>query len=416
MKGYTMKNTIAYSLALIIGATLFYGCGGGGSDETPSVESSTYATTSTKGDYTEWTLSGSDMHAVWQAVNSDGGIDYTHTFDARCGAETSTGLRECTFTTVTCTDGLAVCPPPPTGTFSMMSVPDVALFVHTGTGMSSQLHVGFSKDDTSCTVDVSGDYTFIRTGLGQRDTFGLYRSDANFINILHADFGFETIDGNMNQTLSYNTGTETQTLTNNGCTDGVRFREVGGSDIRSMMTRSGLFVLDLPAGEGGLLSFKVENAATLADMAGKNFGGYTFPDNGDPEAISVTSGEVIGNRVAMTATLSARIEDVRIMDLGTSDSMLNPAYPNFAVAPSGYSASTLSSTYATADSIPGLYKFDGLNDNGRVIFVAMVHNAKTILLGMVYNYRDTDDLNPSTDANFSEAGLYNTGNFILFER
>jgi len=411
-----MKNILIYGVVLV-GATLFFGCGGGSSDETPTVESSTYATTSTRGDYTEWTLTGNALHAVWQVVNNSGGIDYTHTFDATCGAEASTGLRECTLGTVTCADGLEACPTLPTGSFSMMIVPDVALFVHTGTGVSSQLHIGFTKDANSCTADVSGDYTFIRTGLGQRDTFGMYRSDANFINILHSDFGFETTDANMNQTLSYNTSTEIESLVNNGCTDGVRFRDdTGGNAIRSMMTRSGLFVLDLPAGEGGLLSFKVENAATLADMAGKRFGGYTFPDNDDPEAISVTSGEVVGNRVPLTATLSSGMEDFRIMGLGTSDSMLNPAYPNFAVAPSGYSTSTLSTTYATTDSIPGLYKFDGLNDNGRVILVAMIHNSKTILVGMVYNYRDTTDFNHSTDMNFTEEGLYNTGNFILFER
>jgi len=413
-----MKNTIAYSLALLVGATLFYGCGGGGSETTPTVESSTYATTSTRGDYTEWTLAGSNLHAVWQVVNDMGGIDYTHTFDATCGAESSTGLRECTFDTVTCADGLASCPAVPSGSFSMMAVPDVALFVHTGIGVSSQLHIGFTKDATSCTEDVSGDYAFIRTGLGQRDTFGLYRSDANFVDILHADFGFETTDANMNQTLSYNTGTEVEAFTNNGCVEGVRFREVDGFAIRSMMTHSGLFVLDLPAGDGGLLSFKVENAATLVDIAGKNFGGYSFPDNGDPEAFTMTAGIVSANRVALTATLPSGTQHLRMMRLGTSDSMTAPAYPNFGVVPSGYSTSTLSSTYATADTIPGIYKFDGLDDNGRVIMAAMKHNGKVILLGMVYNYRNTGDIDPRSDTNatFGENGLYNTGNFIGFER
>ena len=407
-----MMLTTLFTLGLI----LFTACGGGGGSTTPAVESSTYATTSTRGDYTEWTLTGNALHAVWQVVNNTGGIDYTHTLDATCGAETSTGLRECTFDTVTCVDGLAACPPVPTGTFSMMNVPDVALFVHTGIGASSQLHIGFTKDATSCTGDVSGDYAFIRTGLGQRDTFGLYRSDTNFVDILHADFGFKTTDANMHQTLSYNTGREVETLVNNGCLDGVRFREVYGSGIRSMMTRSGLFVLDLPAGQGGLLSFKIENAATLADIANKNFGGYSFPDTGSPEAFTLTAGSIVDNRVSLTATFPLETSILRVMDLGTSDSMTSPAYPNFAVALSGYSTSTLSSTYATADSIPGLYKLDGLSDEGRVILASMKHNGKVILLGMVYNYRDRGDLNPNTGLPFFENGLYNTGNFIGFER
>ena len=411
-----MKKYMIYSVVFLISATLFYGCGGGVSDETPTVKSSTYATTSTRGDYTEWTLTGNTLSAVWQVVNGMGGIDYTHTFDATCGPEASTGLRECTFGTVTCADGLSACPPVPTGSFSMMHVPDVAIFVHTGTGVSSQLHIGFLKDDTACTQDVSGDYVSMHIGLGKRDIFGMYRSDTNFIDILHSDFGFTTTDSNMHQTLSYNTGTEAATLVNNGCTDGVRFRDIGGSSLRSMMTRSGLFVLDLPAGEGGILSFKVANVATLSDIANKSFGGYTFPDDDDPEAITVTSGAVTSNRIALTATLSSGIDNLRIMHLGTTDSMITPAYPDFSGLPTGYSVSTLSSTYTSAESIPGLYKLDGLNDSGRVILSGMKHNNKVILLGMVYNYRDTGDINPSTSANFSEDGLYNTGNFILFER
>jgi len=35
---------------------------------------------------------------------------------------------------------------------------------------------------------------------------------------------------------------------------------------------------------------------------------------------------------------------------------------------------------------------------------------------MVSNYRTTTEMNPGTGMNFAMDGLYNTGNFILFER
>ena len=81
-----MKKYILYSVVFLMSTTLFYGCGGGGSDESPTAKSSTYATTSTRGDYTEWTLTDNALHAVWQVVSSTGDINYTHTFDATCGA------------------------------------------------------------------------------------------------------------------------------------------------------------------------------------------------------------------------------------------------------------------------------------------------------------------------------------------
>ncbi len=72
-----------------------------------------------------------------------------------------------------------------------MEAPGVALFVHTGSGSTSELHVGFVKGNSACTDDVSGDYTFISTGLGLKDAFGMYRSDVNLISIVHSNFGFD---------------------------------------------------------------------------------------------------------------------------------------------------------------------------------------------------------------------------------
>lgn len=107
------------------------------------------------------------------------------------------------------------------------------------------------------------------------------------------------------------------------------------------------------------------------------------------------------------------------MDLGTADTETAPAYPSFAAAPTGYGSSVLSASYATLDDIPGLFNFDGLSDEGRVVMAAMKFNDKVIGGGMVYNYRETTDIDPSAGdgvTTFASNGLYNTGNFILFER
>jgi len=404
----------------LIGFIFLTACGGSSEDTSSTVstvENKTYSTTSTKGDYTEWSiLADGTVHAVWQVINNTGGIDYIHTFDANCGVETATGLRECTFTSVSCEAELLACPPLPSGSFSMMNVTDVALFVETDDGVDRQLHVGFVKDENACNEDVSGDYFSLHLGLGKRDIFGMYRSDENFTNIVHSDFGFETRDANAHQTLSYNTGTSSTLLLDKGCVNGVREREISGGLIRSMMTKSGLFVLDLPAGQGGILSFKVENVATIEEIANKTFGGYTFPDNDEAQAISVTSSLLIDNRVELNVLVGVERESLRIMPLATSDAMSSPSYPSFSSAPISYASNLLSSSYINPSNMRGFYKLDGLNDDGRVILSALKHNGKVLLFGAVYNYRTTTDINPNTGLNFSEDRLYNTGSFILFER
>jgi len=383
----------------------------------------TYSTTSSKGDYSEWTLTGASLSAIWNFIANDGTIEYTFTIAATCSAADDTGSRECTISTSSCADGSLVCPAPPTGSFNLMEVPGVALYAITNAGMvDAQLHVGFAKNNDACSDDVSGDYTFIRTGLGLRDSFGLYRSDANFINILHADFGFTTTDSNASQTLSYNTGTEAEAFGDSGCSDGVRERTIGGSiTVRSMMTNSGLFVLDLPAGEGGLVAFETSRAATLADFSNKSFGGISFPDNGPAETLSAVTGALLADQVDITATFSSSgdVSTLDIKTLSTVASLTTPAYPDFTISPAGYDASALFTPYPTTDSIPGIFKFDQLGDAGRVIMVAMKFSDKIIALGMVYNYRDTTDIDPSAGdgvTTFAENGLYNTGNFLLFEK
>ena len=304
----------------------------------------------------------------------------------------------------------------------MMEVPGVALFVQTGSGSSGQLNVGFAKDSNACTQDVSGDYTTIHTALGSTENFGLYRVDSNILNVTHGDFGFVTSDGNATQSVDYGTSTPDVTFSDSGCVNGVRTRVLTGSGdtIRSMMTASGLSVWDLPSGQGGLISFKTANAATLSDFANKSFGGISFPDDAPPEPISATSGAVSGNQVDITAVSGGGGSlTINIKALATAATVTSPAYPDFSVAPIGYTSATtsLATTYPTPAAIPGMFKLDGaLTDTGRVIMAAMKFNGKVIGVGMVYNYRTMSEINPSTGTYFTSDGLYNTGNYILFER
>ena len=415
------NNRIWYLLiALLVGISS--GCS---SDDSDSPKSYSYATTSSKGDYSEWTLSGGVLNATLNVISTTGEIEYTYGITANCGAADSFGVRNCTLATSSCTDGTMACPPGDfAASFDIMDVPGVALYVNVGSGASAQLHVGFAKDSTACTQDVTGDYTMIHTGLGLNENFGVYRTDANFIDISHADFGFATADLNMNdQSVAYTTGTAAETLVeiDGGCTDGVRSRLAGGTyTIRSMMTTSGLFVADLPAGQGGLISFKVDKAAVLADFAGKSFGGISFPDNGSSEPVKADFAAVVASQIELSSTVGAAApETLSLKALATAGTSMSPPYPDFTAVPAGYALAPLSgaSEYPSPAAIPGLFKLDGLSDDGRVIIAAMKFDDKVIAVGMVYNYRTMSDPNPATPGiNFASDGLYNTGNFLLFEK
>ena len=397
--------------------------GGGGSGGTTFTSGSgnTYATTSTRGDYAEWTLSGSTLNATWQVIDGIGQTDYTFSITASCDPADSFNLRNCTISTSSCTDGVSACPADPTGELEIMDAPGVALFVNTDPGMiSSQLHVGFAKNNNACTEDISGDYTYIRNGLGVNENFGMYRISAlNELNILHSDFGFDAPDAVTTPNIIYRTGIESEFFTDQGCSNGVRSRGAGGSSLRLMATSSGLFVLDLPAGQGGLLSYKTSSAASLVDFAGKSFTGITFPDNGAPEAIRAVFSASVTTVIGLNVTFPVSPPNShRLMRIGTADTQLAPLYPDFMTAPTvatDYGASLLAATYPTPADFPGLFKIDQLDDSGRIVIAAMKSGGKVIGVGMVYNYRDGGDTNPSTGAPFNPAGLYNTGNFIIFE-
>ncbi len=426
---------LALTVLMLLGVTA---CGGGGSSSSPATTSSsvTYSTTSNKGDYSEWTLIGSDLTATWNVENDTGGIDYTYNIAATCSAEAADGTRSCTIDAAasSCSAGLVTCPDSPTGAFDLMDVPGVALFVHTsGTSYGSdQLHVGFAKNNNACSDDVTGDYTFVRTGLGLDQNFGMFRSGSNFINVVHSDFGFDDSGvATTTPTVMYRSSRDRVTFGDSGCSNGVRTRtDMGGVDtFRAMITQSGLFLLDLPAGQGGLVAFKTDKAATVTDFANKSFKGISFPDDRGSELISATSGAMTPgpDRVTIAATVGGSTMNLSIRALAaaaTADSLTSPAYPDFTAvpamdsrAPGPFNTNPLATLYSTTAAIPGMFKFEtGLTDTGRVIAAAMKFNNKLIVIGMVYNHRSSADTNPATGLPFSSANLYNTGNFILFEK
>jgi len=419
-----MKKQIIKFSCVFSAVAALVACGGGGGGDNGSASNTDptpyfYATTSSKGDYSTWEIRGSHLDAVWQKVQPDGDIAFATQISATCSAEDSFGVRSCTIDSTVCTDAAATCPATgPTGSFNLREVPGVALYAEIASITDPQLHLGFAMDATACTQDVSGDYTSIRTGLGVSENFGMYRSDTNFENVMHADFGFDTADANLSQTLAYRTFTESESLFDYGCFDGLRIRQLSGGIIaRSMITDSGLFVMDLPAGQGGLLSFRTENAATLADFAGKSFGGISYPDNDTTKFVNADFSVVSGNQISFNVEFSDGPTGIlSLMPLTAASSVTDPAYPDFTTAPAGYGSSALASAYATPANIPGLFKLDNLPDSGRVILAAMIYNSKVIAMGMVYNYRTTGDINPGTGTNFPADGLYNTGNFLLFEK
>ncbi len=419
--------------SFIFAASILSGCGGGSSSPatsaTPAAASITYSTTSNKGDYGEWTLSDNALKAKWEVINNSGGINYTYTIAATCSGANANSIRQCTIGTAgtSCANGLVTCPTTsPTGTFEMMEVPGVALLVHTTTG-GDALQVGFAKDANACNEDVSGDYTFIRTGVGLQDAFGMYRSDKNLLSVVHSDFGFGTPAQKWtdytSQFVTYLTNGAGALLGDKGCTNGVRTRTIDKTDtLRAMVTASGVFVLDLPAGQGGLLSFNIKKAASLADFAGKSFSGINFPDNGSAEVFHMKFASIVNNKINFSISLKLpQVIDpkvgLNIMSLSTPAALTTPAYANFSTIPTGYTSSPLQATYPAPKDIPGLFKLGEFLDKGRVILAAMKFNGKVIAIGMTNNYRDVNDgTNPSTGNPFTGPGVYNSGNFILFEQ
>lgn len=399
----------------------------------------TYGSTSSTGDFAQWTLDGASLTAVWQVTDSVvGTIKRTLNIAATCGAPDATyGYKTCTIDSGSCTPGTGSCAgetPSAGSVFKMLEVPGTAIFVHAGSGGSAgtggdtdQLHVGFTLD-TNC-ADVSGDYTFMKVGKAQRDLFGVFRLNSDFSSVTHATIQptapctGSTLSGNCTTTPDWEmseSGAElvAQALTPS-CVAGLRTINVGGGKIaRTIRSTGGTFVFDLPSGEGGIVGMPVTSAATASDFANKSFNGIAFPDNGGPQLIAASTGAMSAGAVSLSSisfmgggTPGLTGGTIAPLNVTPAVTASTPGYPtNSGSAGVMNVGSILASTYPTVSAIPGMFKIDGtFADSGRVVMVAGKVNGKVLAFGAVYNWRNNQ-------FGYSGNAYVNSGAFILFEK
>lgn len=427
-----MNRRLSLSSSILIALALLAGCGSGGSNSSPSTPVSyTYTSTTSRGDLVNYTITGSSAAIQWNVTDAVGVIDYTWNIAATCSEQDVTyGHRSCTIASAVCTAGATVCPIiSPSGSFQMLEVPGTALIanipVATASGASGstrdELHAGFISG--GCPTDVSGDYAYVMTGHPSNlsagtDLFGVYRSDATFNAVTHADFGMETVGAAALNTAvaDYATNaanpTGAELFTGSSCENGVFSRRLNGSIFRLNITRAGSMILDAPAGQGGLISFKTTIAATLADFAQRNWWGITFPDQGESELLSLSTGTVNAGAVELSGQSNAggAISDIFIKP-ASGGAALSPA--NKFDAPGDYTASgnVLLGTYPTPANIPGLFQIDDLLESN-IVTVASRVGSQVMLYGVVFNHRDQNGLGCAPGA--ANCELRNSGNFIIF--
>jgi hypothetical protein len=380
-----------------------------------------YSSTSSKGDYAEWTFTGQTLTAVWKEINGTGGVDRTLNITANCDTYDSTyNYHTCTITDSSCAPGVGTCNGNPSGKLEMMEVPGVALFVHSQVE-GEQLHMGILKDGTACAADVSGDYVFAHTAHASKELVGIYRSDSDFTQITHADFIMKAASSTAKPDVEYSSSDALGQLTfgNPTCSDGVRTRTIGSMTVRSMVTPAGIFILDLPAGMGGLIAIKTTMAAALSDFANKQFAGIVFTDQGESLPMALNTGAATGSAVEVASAFIAGnpLSNIDIRPLSNNQSRAaNPPYADFTAvndndAGNPYASNALQADYGSLAATPGLFRLDGDVD-GRILVTAGKFNGKVIAFGLVYNWRSRS---PS-DVPFDADALYSTGNFLLFEK
>ncbi|HEX5636834.1 MAG TPA: hypothetical protein VFY78_07080, partial [Gammaproteobacteria bacterium] len=296
------KFFVASVFSLIALATLT-ACGGDGGGGPTSY---TYNSTTSRGDLVNYTITGSNASIQWHVTNNVGAISFTWNTTATCGAHDATyGHRTCTIVSSTCTAGVEACPVTlPSGDIEILEIPGTALIAHVPTAVAwladgsthDELHTGFISG--GCPADVSGDYAYVSTGRANgtnsaTDLFGIYRSDATFNEITHADFGMTTVgSAALNTAVANYVTSDTAgavTLTGDSCANGIFTRGLNGQTTRLNITQGSGFIFDFPAGQGGLIALKTSTAALLADLAGRNWRGISFPDTIEPELLSVTT-------------------------------------------------------------------------------------------------------------------------------
>ncbi len=368
-------RSLILALAML---ALVTGCaGGGGGVETgnPSV----YATTSTLGDFGTWVIYPDSTFEMEWLVTAPvtGATQYTYRATASCQAANSYGFRPCTLLTASCVAGTLSCPvsaPAPGDNYQLLEMPGVALIAYSTA--QDHLHIGTIRGD--CTSDVSGDYTFINTGLARQEVFGVYRSDSSFSSLVQANFGFSTP---LSPTLSHLTqagGGSGATSFSVSCQDGVRTINSGGVTSRATLTESGLFMFDFPALLGGAFAFREDLSAGTDDLAGRTLQGFVYATGGTRTQARLTLGSRVGSQVPYSSLSyqSGGAQSVAGHYLISAQASAG-AYgfsSSHSGSPAPYSANALSATYPTPDSIRGLFINPGGSSASNFTIVTAMKN------------------------------------------
>jgi hypothetical protein len=410
-----------WGLCSALAASLLSRCG---SSATASLVAS-YITSSNTGDLATFTFNGNTMTLTWVVTTpSTGLVNKTLEATASCAtADSIYGSQACTVVASSCLSGAAAClssdAPAIGGVFQTIQAPGTGLLVlPPGNG---QLFVGVTAG--SCAASVAGDYIGIDLGLGQFDTFSLFRVDSAFSDILKADF---RTSGTANYTVANidydsQTGTTIQPV-GLTCANGIRTFTLGGAQLSATLTENGMLVIDRPSGQGGILAFDISDAATIADLANAVLVGIEFPDNGPPMRMAISTGAAGSTSVPITqirfdsASPPPSPPDIEVFGAATSPFTGNS--PPLTVSggtawnPSG---NALATDYPDLSHVPGLFHLPpGVGDTGNVIAAAMKVGGKVLLFGAVTNDRSAGIHGVGAVATFS--AFPGTGSFIAFQQ
>ena len=394
-----------------------------------------YTTSSTKGDFADWTFNGTDLRGDWQSLDANGVINFSLSVQAACPNYNATyNYYTCTVNSAssTCAEGPGAdnCSSLSTLSLKVLESPGSSISVQAaGFTNNQQLFTGFAKNVVGCGVSIAGDYVFISGGLGQTKIFGLQRVDADFLSVNVAEFGLKAAGPSNSVTVQYlsenASGSGAATFSDSGCLSGVRTRTAGGVAARVLTTTSGLMVSDRTSPQAGAIAVRTDAVATLTLLQNRTLTGFMYADNGTMNYIKIVTGSASGTVIAITAadingTPLSGI-DIRALS-STTTATTAPAYPNFTAAPDAspnsaytYSGNSLVSTYINPGSFTGSYRIDGFTTNDRIIFTAAVDRDKMMIYGVGYSWKLTSDT-PPPGVTYPVDGYYSSSSLYLFEK
>lgn len=394
----------------------------------------TYTTSSTKGDYAEWTFNGSLLLGKWQSLDANGTINYTYNIRANCPTYIDNyNYYTCTVDTAgsSCTEGpgAANCSSLNTLTLQLMESIGSSLSVEAG-GLTAntQLFTGFVQE-SSCSTVLTGDYVFVGSGLAQTKLYGVQRIDSDFLNTTVAEFGLKSSGASATVTVQYlseNAATSgAVSYGNAGCTSGLRSRTTGAVTGHITTANGNLLVTNRTSMQTGGLAVKTTSVASASQLQNRTLSGFMYGDDNVLRFVKISTGSASGNIIAVT---SADFNGTPISGLDlraladTATVSAGPAYPNFTSTPDAspnsafvYNSNTLKTTYTNPSSIPGTYRIEGFTNNDRILLTATIVRDKLMLYGVGYSWKLTTDT-PPPGGSYPTNGYYSSYSLVLFEK